>query len=99
LTEGAATGGRLELLARSLPAGYELRLLILEPGTEVACEPTTWCDALVEVQCGQVELRLRDGGRLRFRAGEVLWISGLGVQWLSNPGASLTALTGLARTN
>jgi quercetin dioxygenase-like cupin family protein len=97
LTEPGATAGRLELLARSLPAGYQIRLLILEPGTEVAYEPATWRDSLVEVECGQVELHLRDKRRIRVRTGEVLWLSGLGVLSISNPSGSPAALTGLAR--
>jgi hypothetical protein len=98
LIERDAGDERLELLARSLPPGFEIRLLMLEPGSDLACDATTWRDALVEVECGQVELHFRHGGRVCVQAGDVLWLSGLGVLRMSNPGRSPAALTGLSRT-
>ena len=98
MTAGGATDGRLELLARSLPAGYEIRLLVLEPGREVNYEASAWHDALVEVECGEVELLLRDDRRYRARVGDVLWLNGLGVLRLANPGTSPAALVSLTRT-
>ena len=97
MTESGATDGPLELLARSLPAGYEIRLLVLEPGREVIYEASAWHDALVEVECGEVELLLRNDRRFRACVGEVLWLNGLGVLRLANPGTSPAALVGLTR--
>jgi hypothetical protein len=98
LTHGEEANDRLELLARSLPGGFEIRLLVLEPGCEVAFEEAFWRDTLVEVECGEVELQFRDDRRLCAHAGDVLWLAGLGVERLSNPSGSPAALTGLART-
>lgn len=97
MSQSGSTGGRLELLARSLPPDYEARLLILEPGDVVEYESSAWRDALVEVECGEVELRLRDGRRFCATAGDVLWLCGLGVLSLANPGGAPAALTGVAR--
>jgi hypothetical protein len=52
----------------------------------------------VEVECGEVDLHLRDGGHFHVRSGDVFWLSGLGVLRLSNPGGAPAALAGLART-
>ena len=98
MIERDPTDDRLELLAQPLPPGFEMRLLVLEPGGDLPCEDATWHDALVEVEFGEVELLFRDGRRICVRAGEVLWLSGLGVLRLCNPGRAPAALTGLART-
>jgi hypothetical protein len=97
LTGGDPTEGRLDLLARSLPAGFEIRLVVLEPGDDVCCESSTLLEGLVEVECGELDLHLRHNRRFRVRAGDVLWLSGLGVWRLSNPGRTPAALTGLTR--
>jgi hypothetical protein len=90
---------RLGLLERPLPPGFAIRLLVLEPGERVRCEAATWNAALIEVECGEVDLHFRGDRRLRMRAGDAFWLSGLPVRSISNPSRSPAALTGLVRSS
>ncbi|ACZ84014.1 hypothetical protein Aros01_03353 [Streptosporangium roseum] len=49
-------------------------------------DPAEWRDAIVRVEGGQVELETADGARRRFGHGAVLWLAGLPVRVLRNPG-------------
>ena len=61
-------------------------MVVVAPGRGRAYDPTEWRDALVLVERGRIELWGRGGGRLSFGAGEVLWLDGLSLARLHNPG-------------
>jgi hypothetical protein len=90
--------GRLPCLLRGrLPASFERRELVLAPGAAHAFAEAEFKDALVVVAAGEVELEGRHGSRRRFRAGDVLWLSGLGLRRLHNPGSEPAVLVAVSR--
>ena len=76
----------LELLPRPDPRRFATRRLRLPPGDMLGFRPAYWRDALVVVESGQLDLIWRDGDRHHFGAGAVLWLDGLPVTLLRNPG-------------
>ena len=56
-----------------------------------------WDDALVVVQQGDVDLCCARGARRRFREGAVLFLQGLALQALHNPGVEDVVLVALSR--
>lgn len=90
---------RLGLLSRSLPATFAMRAVVISPGTDRPFDEHTWRDAIVEVEQGQLELELRDGRRLPFNPGDVLWLTGLPALALRNPGDEDTVLVAVSRRN
>ena len=87
----------ISFLGHPLPPAFERRLLVLEPGQERAYDEAEWRDAIVVVEHGTVELELLSGVRQSFRAGDVLWLVGLGLRALHNPAAETAVVAGVAR--
>jgi len=56
-----------------------------------------WLDALVLIQRGAVDLCCSRGGRRRFVKGAVLFLNGLGLTALHNPGVEDVVLVALSR--
>jgi hypothetical protein len=81
---------------RSTP-GFHIRAVTIGPGGERAYDGGEWCDALVIVRYGQVELECVTGGRPRLAAGAVLWLAGLPLRALHNPGREPTVLVAISR--
>ncbi len=76
----------LELLLRPDPRRFATRTLRLSPGETLGFHPACWQDALVVVEWGELEVLCRDGDRHHFGAGAVLWLHGLPITLLRNPG-------------
>ena len=68
------------------------REVVVDPGTARLYEPNVWRDALVTVKTGSIELQTRNGVRRTFVAGDVLWLAGLPLRWLRNPGPTPAVL-------
>jgi hypothetical protein len=79
---------RLSFLGRRLPSWVELRL---------AFDQADWRDAIVVVERGALELECRGGSRRRFVRGDLLWLDGLPLRALHNPGRAPAVLTVVAR--
>ena len=62
------------------------REVVVLPGAARMYEAHVWRDALVAVKTGSIELQTRNGVRRTFVAGDVLWLAGLPLRWLRNPG-------------
>jgi FAD/FMN-containing dehydrogenase len=77
--------------------GFDRRVLVLPPGTERAIEREAWSDRLVVVEAGEVELECRGGARVRFVRGDVLFLDGLSVRVLRNPGPVNAVIGTVAR--
>jgi hypothetical protein len=90
--------GRLTFLTRRLPPRFEVALVTIAPGRERTFDPTEWADALVVVERGEIELECAHGGPLRFVAGELLWLCGLGARTLRNPGSRPAPIAAVRRT-
>jgi hypothetical protein len=49
------------------------------------------------VEQGEVELECRSGGSVRFMQGDVLWLTGLPLRALRNPGPDAAVLVAISR--
>ena len=72
----------------------EVRVL---PGTERQYDPEEWREALVVIKAGPIELETRHGVRCTFVSGNVLFLSGLGLRCMSNPGPRSAVLLAVSR--
>ncbi|MFL6140498.1 MAG: hypothetical protein ACJ72N_01340 [Labedaea sp.] len=80
-----------------IPASFRVRETIIEAGADHPYQPADWHDALVVVRCGTLEVEFRGGGRRRFDTGDVLWLAGLPVFTLHNPGQDAAVLIAVSR--
>jgi hypothetical protein len=90
-------GERLSFIDRPLPPSFELRVVALPPGHERPYDEGEWRGALVVVERGEVELECLAGGRLQCGAGAVLWLVGLPLRALHNPGLETALLAAVSR--
>jgi hypothetical protein len=67
------------------------------PGASRAYVEDEWRDAVVYVERGAIELRDGYGNRRRFDVGSVLWLVGLSLRTLHNPGAEEAVLVAVSR--
>jgi hypothetical protein len=74
----------LSLLVPDLPAGFLRRVVAIGPRGVFDYRATDWRDALVVIECGRIEVELRDRRRIRYGRGAVLWLAGLPVRVLRN---------------
>lgn len=85
------------LADRRLPPRFERRTITLDPGHTRGYEESEWRDAIVVVKHGVVELQDVDDNRRRFARGDILWLDGLSIEALHNPGAEPTVLVSVSR--
>lgn len=72
---------------RAPPAGsFSRARVVIGPGEVRAHDDQEWVGALVLLRCGELELVTRAGARCRFEQGAVLWLTGLSLRALRNPG-------------
>jgi hypothetical protein len=88
---------RLSLLGRRLPPTLDRRVVVLPPGGERAYREADWCDALVVVERGEIELEGLSGVRRTFGRGDVLWLAGLPLRALRNPSSEPALLAAVSR--
>ena len=74
------------------------RRVVLEPGVSRPSHDDEWRDALVTVECGEVDLECAAGGRRRFAAGAVLWLTGIDIRVLHNVGVGPVVLVAVSRS-
>jgi hypothetical protein len=72
-------------------------VVTIAPGAAIAYEPAEWEDALVVVERGELELEGRCGARRCFSRGDVLWLAGLPLLHLRNPGPEPTLIAAVSR--
>ncbi len=87
----------LLLAGRRLPASLQRRCVQIAPGGSRPYDPAEWCDALVTVEQGDVELEAVCGRRLALRSGAILWLAGLPVRALHNRGTVAAVLVAISR--
>jgi quercetin dioxygenase-like cupin family protein len=80
------------------PLGFEIRAVGVEPGGHRIYHRAEWSDALVLVRRGEIELECLSGTRHRFGRGDLLWLAGLPLRALHNPGPEPALLVTVART-
>jgi quercetin dioxygenase-like cupin family protein len=89
--------GLPSFLGRRLPPGFELRVVTIAPGCVRPYDDGEWRDALVVVEQGEIELESLGGTRRRLPHGAVLWLAGLPLRALHNPGAETALLAAVSR--
>ncbi len=89
--------GRDFFLGKRVPAGFEVRRVVLAPGAVRPFDESEWRDAIVVVESGKIELECRSGRRCRLRRGDVLWLVGLPLRALRNSGRAPTVLIAVSR--
>lgn len=93
----ALGSGRLSFLERELPPSFELRLIVVPPGCQRAFDEVEWRDALVIVERGEIDLECTGGTTRRFRAGDVLYLTGLPLRALLNRAQRPALLVAVSR--
>jgi hypothetical protein len=76
---------------------FALRRVVLDPGTSYPSGDGEWDDAIVVVERGDVDLECAAGGRRRFSAGAVLWLTGINLRVLHNVGVEPVVLVAVRR--
>ena len=89
---------RISFLDGELPPGFELELVSVEPGATRPYRDADWWDSLIVVEHGRLELECVRGGRRQFEAGAVMWLAGLPLVALHNPGPEPVLLAAVSRS-
>jgi hypothetical protein len=87
----------VSLLGRPLPSAFVRCEVVLAPGAERAYVAAEWRDALVVVEEGSLQLVGLSGTRRRLECGAILWLAGLPLRALRNPGSVNTRIVGISR--
>ena len=88
---------QLSFLGRMLPLCFDMRVVIVDPGDTRAYHEADWCDALVVVERGNIQLEASGGGRRDFATGDVLCLVGLSLRALHNRGPEPAVLVAVSR--
>jgi hypothetical protein len=80
-----------------VPLGFEVGAVEVEPGGHRIYHEREWSDAIVAVTCGEIELEFLSGARHRFGRGDLLWLAGLPLRALHNPGRDPARLIAVSR--
>jgi len=88
---------RLSFLGRRCSPSFEVRVVAVAAGRKRAYDEAEWRDALVVLERGEIELECLGGSRQRFRRGDVLWLVGLPLRALHNPGCEPALLVAVSR--
>jgi hypothetical protein len=94
---GALDREPLSLLGRRLMPGFAMRVAVVGPGGSRAYDEAEWRDAIVVVEYGEIVLESRGGDSYRFGRGAVLWLEGLSLLALRNPGPEAAVLVAVSR--
>jgi hypothetical protein len=89
--------GRWPVLGSWVPAGFDVRRIVLAPGAERLFDEAEWRDAIVVVDSGKIDLECWSGSRRRFRRGDVLWLIGLPLRALHSCGRGPAVLIAVSR--
>jgi hypothetical protein len=76
---------------------FVLRQVAVAPGSERAFDEREWQDAIVVVERGEIELESLGGSVCRFARGDLLWLTGLSLRALHNPGREPALLVAVSR--
>jgi hypothetical protein len=77
--------------------GFERRVITLAPGTSRPFDQADWADALVLLECGELELEALSGCRVRLQPGAIFWLAGLPLRCLHNVGRDPAVLIAVSR--
>ena len=74
-----------------------MRVVAVAPGDERPYVEDEWRDALVLVRAGEIELRGVSGARSSFGRGDLLYLQGVPLRALHNPGSEPAVLVAVSR--
>jgi quercetin dioxygenase-like cupin family protein len=80
-----------------LPPAFRRNVVTVEPGGTWPYIRSEWRDAIVVVESGHIALETSDGSRYAFMQGDVLWLDGLPVRFVRNPGPAPAVLVAVSR--
>jgi hypothetical protein len=83
-------GARSSLLDRPPPPAFDVRQVVIAPGSDFLYHEDRWRDALVVVERGEIELVCMSGAHRRF-------LAGLPLRSLRNRGADAVVLSAVSR--
>jgi hypothetical protein len=92
----AGDGDPPEIAGRLWPT-FVVRRVVLAGCSSEPFDESVWHDALVIVEQGAVDLETTSGLRRSFGVGDVLWLTGLNLRALHNPGPEDTVLAAVSR--
>src|SRR5262249_48988435 len=72
---------------------FQVRLIIIPPGSERPYRAAEWHDALIRVERGSVELHSSTGQRLRLSKGAILSLDRLAPRAISNHSSTAAVLS------
>ncbi len=78
---------------------FTVRVVAVGPGEEHLYDEQEWRDAIVFVQHGEIELRGVSGASSSFGRGDLIWLEGVPLRALHNPGTEPALLLAVARAN
>jgi hypothetical protein len=84
-------------LGRPVPPGFVVREVVVAPGDDLAYVESDWCGCIVTVESGTIDLASPHSVRASFLTGDILWLAGLPVRALENPGPDPTVLVAISR--
>jgi hypothetical protein len=84
-------------LGRPVPSHFVVREVVLAPGENLGYVESDWCDCIVTIRSGLLDVASPSGVRASFLAGDILWFAGLPVSALENPGADPAVLVAVSR--
>ena len=87
----------LSFLQLPLPRTVDLRLVSIPAGAAKPFVADEWDDSLVVVEQGSVELECVRGGRRTFTTGAVIFLTGLPLRRIHNPGPETALLAAVSR--
>ena len=88
---------QLSFLGRRPAPGFGLRVLVVAPSGRHPYDESEWRGAVVVVEYGEIVLETRSGEARRFGRGAVLWLWGLDLVALHNPGPEPAVLSAVRR--
>jgi len=76
---------------------FERRIVTVAPGDTRAYRESDWRDAIVLVERGEIVLEYWEDDAQQFCSGAVIWLTGLQVRTLRNPGREPAVLVAVSR--
>jgi hypothetical protein len=73
------------------------RVVAVAPGSDRPYDEDEWRDALVLVRSGEIELCGLSGASCSFGRGDLLYLEGVPLRVLRNPGSELAVLVAVSR--
>ncbi len=88
----------LHFVDTPLPGGFQRRSISVPEGAEMPYVADEWKGALVVLKAGEIEVECVRGTRMRFLAGDVLWLAGMPLRSFRSLGPGPALVVAVSRT-